>query len=349
MSVIVSSLLVVATALAVFAGEHGIRTTAETPDETLVLKGSVNDIDVDGGVVTTVEVTFVDGTPVTWVPSTRQVSRFAPGSPGDGCEGAAPVVRSGAVVAFECVTSSNSGDQLSIYVSSKGTKTATEVSYGWDDQRASYNLIGDGGIIAFNRGRAGEVWLVQRTASGATTCPGTRVRRCRRIASGISLIGVADGNLVGWTGDGGLAFLSPRGRIVRRLPIARAGAVAGHAQVGRDGLFVVRRGFVVGYSLAGGRVLGSWRLFAAGTGREFVGVANGFAAYVFKERLYVVRLRDRRRKVVPLPDGGFVVAAKLGERGLAYAYGLASGPLDFEPENRLVWKTTARITKMFAP
>ena len=47
---------------------------------------------------------------------------------------------------------------------------------------------------------------------------------------------------------------------------------------------------MVGYSLADGRVLGSWRLFAAGARGQFVGVADGFAAYVLKERLYVVRL-----------------------------------------------------------
>jgi hypothetical protein len=343
-------LLVLATAFVVLAGGRDARATAETSDATLVLKGSVDDIDVDGGLVTTVEIAgeiSLVGTPVTWLPSTGRVSRFAPGSPGDGCESASPVVRSGGVVTFECGSYSNSGEQLSIYLSSKGAKRATEVSYGWNDQRASYNLTGDAGIIAFNRGRAAEVWLVRRTAVGATTCPGTRVRRCRRIASGISLMGVVDGNLVGWARDGGLAFLSPRGGIVRRLAIPRAGAVAGAGQVGRDVLYVERRGTVMGYSLADGRVLGSWRMFSPGRLRHFVGVASGTAAYILRERLYVVHLRDGRRRVVPLPPGGFVVTAKLGEDGLAYAYGRSLAPDQFEPNYRLVWKTTAQIMQMF--
>jgi hypothetical protein len=291
------------------------------------------------------------GQVVLWTASTTRTRRFASGACAD------EIAVAGSRVAWLIHYCGNSCQLLVVLPKASGfQREIDEADNGAGasgDETGEYvaNLYGAGSLLAYGKW---EVVCTETDPQYPEVCEGTGIRQRRTVrivgarptvirrgteAAAVRAVG---GGRVALHSADGLFVRDARGKLVTSVTDPPDDPPRGVA-LSQTSLVVERARTIDVYGVGNGKKLRSVPLRAAAALR-LSGLGSGLALLRGPRRLVIVRLRDGKRRSIPLGTGSAkVVDARLTDAGVFYAY----NPATRGARGRVVFEPLARLLALF--
>jgi hypothetical protein len=264
-----------------------------------------------------------------WQPGRRTLRRFGEDDfcGDDGGSGLLEVALAGGRLAW---LGYNTGTLLHLTVLT-ATITRRQATAAWSRSSGADDVVvgagdlrGGNGVLVFDTWNVRDehcddvrCFRKQKARGALLRIYGDRAKQIRSETVGLTTLATDGRRIAALRSDGRFEILRADGRLLGTVDVparARAAAIDGRR------LVVLTRSQLLVYAVGTRTLQHAWPLGAEGA-TQLAGVGQGFAAYVARRSIRIVRLSDGARHAIAVPGKGAVQAA-LTSGGLFYAYAL---------------------------